>query len=125
MEKISFINWLEAQTTVASPTVLSPPMANPALAPTVTINHGDTVNEPQRQNISTTPDPEVTQSTNTLQQIQNQLSSIFKKVMEKPIWKNKQMQAAFGDRVTRSWEKAGQARMILAPLGDGDNTEDV
>lgn len=116
MEKISFINWLEVQ----GPTVASPAPNNPALAPTVLNQQGDTVSNPQNQPVGGTPDNDVIQSTTTLQQIQSQLTDIFKKVMEKPIWRNQQMKAAFGDRINKSWEKAGQAKAILAPIASGD-----
>ena len=116
MNKISFINWLEVQ----GPTVASPAPNNPALAPTILNQQGDTVDARLNQVNTATPDNDVIQSTTTLQQIQNQLTDIFKKVMEKPIWRNQQMKAAFGDKINRSWEKAGQARAILAPIASGD-----
>lgn len=116
MGKISFINWLEAQ----GPTVTSPAPNNPALAQTVLNQQGDTVNAPQNQTTNGQPDNDVIQSTTTLNQIQSQLTDIFKKVMEKPIWRNQQMKAAFSDRINKSWEKAGQARAILAPIASGD-----
>lgn len=114
MGKISFINWLEAQVTA------SPAPNNPALAPTVLNQQGNTVSDQPNQSAQTSPDNDVVQSSTTLNQIQNQLTDIFKKVMEKPIWRNQQMKAAFGDRITKSWEKAGQAKAILLPIASGD-----
>ena len=117
MDKISFINWLESHWPRT-------PVADPATDKTVLNQQGDTVNDPQAQRMNVTINTDVAQATNNLQNIQNQLTSIFKKVMDKPIWKNQQMKAAFGDKVTKGWERVGQARMIITPLSNTGNTED-
>lgn len=116
MEKISFNNWLETHW---------PAVNDPATAQTVLNKHDDTVSEPQRPAMNVQVNTDVTQTTNTLQNIQNQLTGIFKRVMEKPIWRNVQMKQAFGDRITRGWEKVGQARAIITPLADVDDKMEI
>ena len=64
---------------------------------------------------------EVTKSARSLDQIQNGLANVFKRLSQKPIWKNQQIKNAFSDRINKSWSHAGQAKAILWPLGNEDN----
>ena len=114
MNKISFNNWFELNQTVAG----FNPTDTAATAPTV-IHKGSTVQTPQQTTPapSNSPDPEVGHATGHLKDMQDRLSDIFKRIMSKPIWKNPKTKEAFGDRVTRGWEKVGQAKAILEPLG--------
>ena len=64
---------------------------------------------------------EVAKSSRSLQQIQNGLSNIFQRLMNKPIWRNSKLKQTFADRITRSHDHAGQAKAILWPIGNEDD----
>ena len=66
-------------------------------------------------------DPEIVKSNRGLEQIQNGLTNIFKRLSQKPIWKNPKIKSAFGDKITKSWAHAGQAKAILWPVGQEDD----
>lgn len=91
------------------------PSPNPANDPTVINRKGSTVNANNGNSIGPKNNPEITRTTSSLKQIQNQLSNIHRNISNKPIWTNTKMKQAFKDRIISGWEKIGQAHAILTP----------
>lgn len=97
------------------------PRNNYKADPTVRNNNAKTDQQTSGSNQLNPQHPEITKSTRGLEQIQNGLTNIFKRLSTKPFWKNPQLRQAFGDKITKSWTHAGQAKSILCPIGNEDD----
>ena len=115
---MKFRNWINESNALMTPSMVGN-TNNAATDPTV-IQQSPTPNNASRGPLQP-QHPDVAKSARSLDQIQNGLTNIFKRLSQKPIWRNAQVRNAFGDKITKSWSHAGQAKSILWPIGNEDD----